>query len=492
MSPNALNSMSDPFHSPFSVLNSEQAKTSASPLEQHQQSSNQTQTTSNSSNEQSYSDRLKASVLRDPPILANFKWQDPNITTVQDLERFASCLLSSTLDHRGRDVSLLVQRLDLRAIDMVEHESLLAVAGQLCPNVEVLLLGYYKTCPSLECLQSILSPTLNGGKLVSLALHGMGSEFEFDQLLDKRSESPMDEDVFWNQTNVADFGMLREVLSRLHILSIDSSIDTKMIKAMMKYVSPSLKRFELMKCAKPNCQISHNTPIQPLGQLLVSCTYLETLNLEGLLLTHDTIEQLFKDSFSNRRMKLREVHLPPIYTSTCLNLLMNACPFLEDLDLNCIPSSLFRDALAIITDQGQSLRNLSLQLLESEALDTIEPNQILELESSLFNFFERRGRSLRGLQAKTWPISDRILRNIARHCAVLDFLSLAPCSSVRSEAAIKDLVGKCKALRHLKLVGVTSPGAAAAAKSAEIEVMNRGLGWREQLHIANVFSESGF
>ncbi|KAJ3312972.1 hypothetical protein HDU76_002741, partial [Blyttiomyces sp. JEL0837] len=448
--------------------------------------------------------------------LRTFKWSDPDITSISSLERFTMQIHP----HRGgMDNGSLVKRLDMRCFDAVACEDMIADIVLLCPNLESILLAYTSICPGLTTLSSILCPgRVAGAKITSLALHSMGDAL-----------APAKHRINGSKLSISSQGEvqlqpLKVALARLESLSIDTRVDAAVMEFIVMSAGTALRKFEVVNgTSQGNLEMlaaairvaavggdgpddSHTLSFPPMREtlsprhvvtLVERCPMLETVNLGGcaVFLENDASSALdpILDTIATRLPKLRALRTPAKISPVALTAVLSACPLLEDLDLGPLFASKPVSSLRALIDHGQSLRNLAFRWKSNTGsapggAPGLDPRVVVELEMAFFELLERRGRFLRGIDGLGWPASDRTLRSIARHCQNLDSLVLFPCHGVKSEAAVRDLVTRCRGLKHLELRGLgagVGTAVAVAVEAAEREVRGRANGTgRRRLEVA--------
>ncbi|KAI8851878.1 hypothetical protein BC829DRAFT_99287 [Chytridium lagenaria] len=304
-----------------------------------------------------------------------------------------------------------------------------------------------------------------------------------------------------------DLGKLKLVFGKLETLSVGlACFDPSVLAFLASSAQISLHKFEILPS-----RIQYSAQGAPeitdyLLNLFSSCQNLESVNLEGYLQFENLLKEdnagLVSAAIGKNLLKLKAIRTPKNVTmdAKLMSSLLIGCTKLEDIALLGIPkasdpSSV--DLVRCLMNNGQSLRNVSLgsetvmkensNTAQGEAIALSEDSPHAMLEPCFFEFLERRGRSLRGLEIRGWSSSDRLLRAVAKHCSVLDLLILNPCFGVRSEAAIRDIITRTRTLRHLMLEN-TLPAASVAAELAHNEIKTRGGCVRMELDIGIVYA----
>ncbi|KAJ3209002.1 hypothetical protein HDU67_006417 [Dinochytrium kinnereticum] len=375
--------------------------------------------------------------------LRGFNWADPTLKDVTSLERFCSRLIHSP---DNMPFGSHVRKLDLRAFDALRYSDLIS------------------TVSSLEGLSE-------------------------EALVDLVQE---------------DLSRLKLIFGKLETLSVElQCVDPSVLSFISNASHMNLKKVEIL--ASESQHLAQESEItESIVSMFSQCQNLESVNLEGFLhngsLLNEDNAGVVISAIGRWLPRLKVLRTPTKVAIDAKQLsgLLACCPALEDLALLKIPDASDQAAVELVKSliyNGQSLRNVSFGLddgpdsnpvhtkPEDIHTKTINPQPLLE--PTIFEFLERRGRSLRGLEIRGWPSSDRLLRTVAKHCTLLDLLFLSPCSGIRSEAAIRDVLTRTRTLRYLKL-DQTLPSASAAAVLACDEVKSRGGCDRERLTIGRV------
>ncbi|KAJ1552284.1 hypothetical protein HK405_011923, partial [Cladochytrium tenue] len=465
---------------------------------------------------------------------APFKWADPEIFSMSALERFIS-QLSPHLGGLGN--SITVRRLDFRAFDAVSCAHMLHSAVRLCPNLETVLLAFTSSCPNLPTLQYILCG-IGASKITGLALHSVGDALEpaptseWFGALASNSEGlhqlaqclagldalsiDVRVDALVMQFIASTAGLS---LRRFELVNGTDNGNLEMLAAAA--VAAAGGPEEAAEPDMPASPDSHRIAspfretVQPTHviNLLSRAPMLESLNLRGctalgssgIATSSDLYVDAILETVAARLPRLRCLRVPGNASPASLTAVLSGCSLLEDLDLGPLPTSSPTSAIRALIDHGHSLRNLAFRYHPPAAAASPSPPQpggggsgggggaaastaaaaaavanaqtLASLELSLAELLDRRGRFLRGLDGLGWPATDRVVRALARHCPGLETLVLFPCSGVRSDAAVRDLVAKCRRLTHLEIRGLpANAGAAAAVEDAVRSVRARNLG----------------
>ncbi|KAJ3105087.1 hypothetical protein HDU97_008491 [Phlyctochytrium planicorne] len=432
---------------------------------------------------------------------SNISWSDPELKSIDSLEHFSAHLIHS-LDTVS--VAPLIRRLDLTAFDVFQCSDLLSSIIALAPNLLSLLIGASPANPlDISVLQTLTGESPIPCRLQSFAVQAvkapssvMAESPSFSSMQPRRA-SAVDSASNEVLLDLMQQGLhqVKALFSKLEVISLDiTCVDPSVLTMMSTSASSTLKKVEIMSKDDAPVSPAASDISQALLSLISQCQGVESLNLEGFLQRGG----VFSEDSSNAAMlavaryfpKLRSLKTPryAIITSELLNNLLTKCPLLEDLALQNVPPASEVESVNILKslmDHAQSLRNLSIGVQEvkpGQSSDSLAAADLsggftlhVLFETSLFEFLERRGRSVRGLEIWGWPSSDRLLRTIAKHCVVLDLLKLSPCSGVRSEAAVRDLLTRMRALKFLRLEN-TLPSAAMAADLAFHEIKGRDTG----------------
>ncbi|KAJ3176261.1 hypothetical protein HK101_010469 [Irineochytrium annulatum] len=447
--------------------------------------------------------------------LRGFNWADPELSNVPSVERFITAAV------RSRAQAAAIRRVDLRALDASASDDLLGAVIRFAPNLETVLLASSQPL-DLDALDIILGNGASSNRLAHLAVHtlhgGSGTakaaETAAASVVDvSQSSLELDDSVSSSSYGVVESHLKRRgpsenlaalaaVLARCESLSIDSNaIASTVFHFVAERVGcATLKKLEIRAeddLAAHDATADSQPALQTsdLIAIIERCPSLESLNLVGHPIdaspcsdappspgssttTPVGVDHLLT-VIASRLPKLKSLRTPtrtrsPVSPSS-ISAVLIGCPVLEDLALSSCSPSDSPDSAGCVRAlvNGQSLRNVSITA--AAATDSTEGQETLlphpELEMALLEFLERRGRSLRGLEVRGWPSSDRTLRALARHCQVLDALVLSPCGGIRSEAALRTLLAKGKSLRMLELEGA----APVVLEAAEAEVKARGM-----------------
>ncbi|KAI9318842.1 hypothetical protein DFJ73DRAFT_803573, partial [Zopfochytrium polystomum] len=458
---------------------------------------------------------------------APFKWTDPEVFSLSALERLITQLIPQL---GGLDHSMTLKRLDFRAFDAVPCVHMLHAAISLCPNLDTVLLAFTTTSPDLATLQHILCGT-GASKVTGLAIHSVGDALE---------PAPTSEWTAGEVDQTVGLLPLAQTFSRLEALGIDVRVDSEVMEFMANTSGPALRRLELVNGtgngnlemlaaaavaaygadmdenefprSSPSAHSNRETvQSRQIITLITRSPLLEAVNLvgctalgsAGVATSSDLSPVAILDAIASRLPRLRALRVPGNATAQALTAVLSGCPLLEDLDLGPLPPHGPVAAIRALIDHGQSLRNLAFRFVPPTPLPGSSNNSTggggsaaeaamaaqlrHALESIFTELLDRRGRFLRGIDGLGWPATDRVVRAVARHCPNLESLVLYPCSAVRSEAAVRDLVARCRRLVHLGLRGLPAlpagPGIGAgpspiavAVAAAEKEVRGRSLG----------------
>ncbi|KAI9323932.1 hypothetical protein DFJ73DRAFT_920314 [Zopfochytrium polystomum] len=454
---------------------------------------------------------------------APFKWNDPEIFSMSALERLITQLLPQM---GGLDHSMAIKRLDFRAFDAVHCVHMLHAVVSLCPNLDTLLLAFTTTCPDLASLQHIICG-MGSSKVTGLAIHSVGDALE-PAASSEWSGGEIEQAVGLQP--------LARTFSRLEALGIDVRVDAEVMELISNSVGPALRRLELVNgtgngnlemlaaaavaaygadpddeypgSSRPASPMSSPSSLRETVQshqiirLVTRSPQLESVNLfgctalggSGVSTSSDLSPDAILAAIASRLPRLRALRVPGNASAVALTAVLSGCPLLEDLDLGPLPPHSPVPALRALIDHGQSIRNLAFRFVPAASASPASPSETAAsaqlrhaLESIFIELLDRRGRFLRGLDGLGWPATDRIVRALARHCPNLESLVLYPCNAVKSEAAVKDLVTRCRRLVHLGLRGLPvasgGPGIhagpapiAVAVAAAEKEVRGRSLG----------------